>query len=142
MLTQLVLVSYLFYTCAMCLVAELCPTLCNPMDCSLPGSSVRGDYPGKNTGVGGHALLQGIFPTQGSDPGLLHRRRLLYHLSHQESPILHTVVCICQSQAPILSVTIALPTGKPSNLYFCFVIHSVRQSLGPSMLLQIALFCP
>ena len=38
------------------------------MDCRLPGSSVHGDSPGKNTGVGCHALLQGIFPTQGSNP--------------------------------------------------------------------------
>ena len=36
------------------------------MDCSLPGSSVRGNSPGKNTGVGCHALLHGIFLTQGS----------------------------------------------------------------------------
>ena len=40
------------------------------MDCSPPGCSVHGDYPGKNTGVGCHALLQGIFPTQGLNPGL------------------------------------------------------------------------
>ena len=40
------------------------------MDCSMPGSSVHGDSPGKNTGVGCHFLLQGIFPTQGSNPGL------------------------------------------------------------------------
>ena len=38
------------------------------MDCSPPGSSVHGDSPGKNTGVGCHALLQGIFPIQGSNP--------------------------------------------------------------------------
>ena len=56
------------------------------MDCSLPGSSVHGDSPGKNTGVGCHALPQGIFPTQGSNPGLPHCRQILYHLSHQESP--------------------------------------------------------
>ena len=37
-----------------------------------PGSSVRGDSPGKRTGVGCHALLQGIFPTQGSNPHFLH----------------------------------------------------------------------
>ena len=54
-----------------CLVAESCPTLCDSMDCSLPGSSVPGDSPGNNTGVGCHALLQGIFPTQGSNPHLL-----------------------------------------------------------------------
>ena len=41
------------------LVAQSCPTLCNPMDYILPGSSVHGDSPGKNTGVGCHALLQG-----------------------------------------------------------------------------------
>ena len=41
-------------------VARSCPTLCDPMDCSPPGSSVHGDPPGKNTGVGCHALLQGF----------------------------------------------------------------------------------
>ena len=58
---------------------RLCPTLCNPMDCSLPGSSIHEESPGKNTGVGGHALLQGIFPTQGSNLGLLHCGQILYH---------------------------------------------------------------
>ena len=51
--------------------------------CSPPGSSVHGDSPGENTGVDCHALLQGIFPTQGSNPGLLHCRQILYCLSHQ-----------------------------------------------------------
>ena len=55
------------------------------MDCSLPGSSVHGDSPCKNTGVGRHALLQGIFLTQGWNPGLPHCRQILYHLSHQGS---------------------------------------------------------
>ena len=41
--------------------------------------------PGQNTGVGRCSLLQGIFPTQGSNPGLLHCRRILYQLSHQGS---------------------------------------------------------
>jgi len=45
------------------------------MDCSLPGSSVHGDSPGKNIGMGCHALLQGIFHTQGLNPRLL---RLLH----------------------------------------------------------------
>ena len=56
------------------------------MDCSLPGTSVRGNSPGKNTGVGCHFLLQRIFPTQGSNPGLPHCRQILCHLSHQGSP--------------------------------------------------------
>ena len=47
---------------------QSCLTRCDSMDCSLPGSSVHGDSPGKNTGVGCHALLQGIFLTQGSNP--------------------------------------------------------------------------
>ena len=62
-------------------VAQSCPTLCDPMDCSPPGSSVHGDSPGKNTGVDNHSLLQGIFPTQGLNPGLLHCRQILYHKS-------------------------------------------------------------
>ena len=75
----------LITACAVCFVAQLCLTLCDPVDCSPPGSSVHGDSPGKNTGVGCHALLQGIFPTQGSNPGLQHCRQILYHLSHQGS---------------------------------------------------------
>ena len=50
-----------------------------------PGSSVRGDSPGKNTRVGCHALLQGTLPTQGLNPELPHCRLILYHLSHQGS---------------------------------------------------------
>ena len=42
-----------------CLIADSCPTLCDPMDYSPPGSSARGDSPSKNTGVGCHFLLQG-----------------------------------------------------------------------------------
>ena len=54
-------------------VTQSRPTLCNPMDCSLPGSSIHPwDFPGKSTGVGCHFLLQRIFPTQGSNPGLPH----------------------------------------------------------------------
>ena len=56
------------------------------MDGSPPGSFVHRDSPDKNTGVGCHALLQGIFPTQGFNPGLPHCKQILYHLSHQESP--------------------------------------------------------
>ena len=104
---------------------QSCPTLCDPMDSSSPGSSVYGilqerilewvavpsswgssqpwawlrsptlwtnslltEPPGKpkNTGVGSLSLLQGIFPTQGSNPGLPHYTQFLYHLSHQGSP--------------------------------------------------------
>ena len=65
----------------MCLVAQMCPTHCNPIDCSPPGSSIHGDSPGKNTGVGSLSLLQGIFPTQGLNPGLPYSWWILYQLS-------------------------------------------------------------
>ena len=67
------------------LVSQLCPTLFDPMDYSLPGSSIHGNSPGKNTGVGCHTLLQGFFRTQGLNLGFLHCRQILYHLSHQGS---------------------------------------------------------
>ena len=53
-----------------CARAQSCPTLCHPMDCSPPGSFRLWNSPGKNTGVGCHALLQGIFSTQGSPASL------------------------------------------------------------------------
>ena len=52
----------LFSGSAVCLVTQSYLTLYNPMDCSLPSSSVHGDSPGKNTGVGCHALFQGNIP--------------------------------------------------------------------------------
>ena len=70
----------------MCLATQLCSILLEPMDCSPPGSSVYADSPGKNTWVDCHALLQGIFPTQESNPGLSHCWQILYHLSYQGSP--------------------------------------------------------
>ena len=124
-------------------VAQSCPTLHDPMDCSLAGSSVHGifqvrvlewgaitfskttitnhspslwvsewscsvvsdslqpyglyptrllrpwDFPGKNTGVGWHFLLQEIFLTQGLNPGLPQCRQMFYCMSHQGSPANH-----------------------------------------------------
>ena len=74
------------FTPSRAVVIQSCPILCDSMDCSPPVSSVHADSPGKNTGVGCHALLHGIFPSQGSNPGLLHCKWILYHLSHQGSP--------------------------------------------------------
>ena len=59
-------------------VTQSCLTLCNPMDG--PWNS-----PGQNTGVDTLSLFQGIFPTQGSNPGLPHCRQILYQLSHREA---------------------------------------------------------
>ena len=64
---------------------QSCPTVCDPMDSSPSGSSVLGDSAGKNTGVGCHSLLKGLFPTQGSNSGLPHCMRILYQLSYREA---------------------------------------------------------
>ena len=70
----------------LCLATQSCLTLCGPLDHSPPGASAHGDSPGKNTGVSGHALLQGILLTQGSNPGCPHCGQMLYCLSHQGTP--------------------------------------------------------
>ena len=97
------------------LTIQLCPTLCDPMGCSPPGSSVHLDSPGKNTGVGCHALLQGIFLIQGLNLGLLHCRQILYCLSHQGSPPKSLVLPDSES----ISATWDCPSlsrPSPSNL--------------------------
>ena len=66
--------------------AQSCPTLCNPMDCSPPVSSVHEILQARILEWGSPSLFQGIFMTQGSNPSLLHRRQILYHLSYRESP--------------------------------------------------------
>ena len=67
-------------------VTQSCLTLCDPMDCSPPGSSVHRIPQARILEWGATAFLQGIFPTQGSNPGLPPCRRLLYQLSHQRGP--------------------------------------------------------
>ena len=69
-----------------CLVAKLCLTLLWPHGLYPTRLFCPWDFPGKNTGVGCQALLQGIFPTQGLNPGLPHCRWSLYRLSQQGSP--------------------------------------------------------
>ena len=60
------------------------------------------DFPGKNTGVGFHSLLQGIFPTQGSNLGLVHCRQILYHLSHQGSQDKDPDMALWETQAGVM----------------------------------------
>ena len=67
----------------LCVHAPSRSALCHPMDCSPPGSSVHGDSPGKNTGVGCLALLPGIFLIQGSNSSLSH----LLHWQAGSSPL-------------------------------------------------------
>ena len=85
-------------------VTQSCLTLCHPMDYNRPWNS-----PGQNTAVGSLTLLPGIFPTQGSNLGLPHCRRILHQLSYQGILvlsrrtllfILSIEACICQTQPP------------------------------------------
>jgi len=82
-------------------VAQSCLTFYELIDCSLPGSSVHGVLQAANTRVGSHSLLQGIFPAQGSNPGLPHCRQILYHLSHQGM-----LICLILSQRSLKNVLI------------------------------------
>ena len=66
--------------------AQSCPDLCNPMDCNPTRFLCLWNFLGKNTGVDSHSFLHGIFPTQGSNPDLLHCRQILSRLSYKGSP--------------------------------------------------------
>ena len=77
-------------------------SLCDPMDYSPPGSSVHRNSPGKNIEMGCHALLQGIFLTQGLNPCLLyflHFRWILYHWATWvgEGGGIKTLLCLTHS---------------------------------------------
>ena len=70
----------------------------DPTDCSPLGSSVHGILSAKNTGVCGHSLLQGIFPTQRLNPSLLHCRQIPYHLSHRQVQHSHSSVPLIKTE--------------------------------------------
>ena len=74
--------------CVCVLVVQSYLTLCDPMDIACL-ASLSMEFSRQEYGVGSHCLLQGIFPTHGSNPGFLHCRQILYHLSHQGSPYIH-----------------------------------------------------
>ena len=133
------------------LVAQLCPTLCDPMYCSPPGSSVHGDSPGKNIGVDCHTLLQRIFPTQGSNPGLPHCRQIPYRLSHPGRLWILEWVAYCFSSRPSRSrnqtrvsciadrfftswATRETPQKPCQNLYYLTVCWSRLEILESSYL--------
>ena len=105
------------------LVAQLYLTICDPMDYSPPGSCPW-DSPDKNTQVHCHFLLQGIFPTQGLNPGLLCCWQILYHLRYQGSPILvgmnwyFIVVSICISLMATQMLSIFQKLMSHSYIFF------------------------
>ena len=88
------------------LVAQSCPTLCDPMDCSPLGSCVHEIFQARILEWVRHFLLQGIFLTQGSNPGLLYCRQILYQLSYKGSP-----------KSAFSSVTQLYPTLRPHECH-------------------------
>ena len=74
--------------------------------------------PGQNIGVDSFSLLQGIFPTQGSNLGLLHCRQILYHLSHQGTYCEVILTCLC--------IHVANTPSKPRG-----ILSTPAGSLGP-----------
>ena len=128
---------FLCKSSCVCLIAQSCLTLYDPMDCSLQGSSVHGYSPGKNTGVGCHALLQGIFPTQRWNPGLSHCRQILYFLSHQGSPrILEWIVYPFSKGAswPRYQTEVSFITGR------FFTSWAIREAQQAPLSMTVALF--
>ena len=106
-----------------------CAVLClvlsdssHPMDCSLPGSSVHGDSPGKNTGMGSHSLPQGIFPTQGSSPGPL-QCRILSDRAAREA--------LKKKKYSLASINSLVPFPQVSN--FTHGFQSLVEILAPTI---------
>ena len=79
------LIYSLFYEKSCCLVTKLCPALLRPHGLQCTKLLCPWNFPGKNIGVSCHFLLQGIFPTQESNPCLLHCRWILYHWVTREA---------------------------------------------------------
>ena len=119
------------------LVAQSCPALCDPMDYMPARLLCPWNSPDKNTGVGCHSLLQGIFPSQESNSGLLHCRQILYHLIHQGNPIFklddakllsHLLQEYLFSLPEISFVTTATTSGMHYSL-FNFIVRPFTVSI-------------
>ena len=85
------------------------------------------DFPGKNTGVGCHSLPHGVFPTQGSNPGLPHCRQVLHQLSHEGSPLLN-ISCWKEFYATIAVLY--------SLLHFLGPVNWLAQESTPALVLK------
>ena len=112
------------------LFAQVCPTLCNPMDCNLPASSVHGilqtrilEWVAMPSSRGSGGL--GRSPIHRLSPGLLHCRQILYHLSHHGSPIPCKKVQICVQL-----------NGFPQVILYCVAIFILRSRMLPAPLSQ------
>ena len=96
------------------------------------------DSPGKNTGVGCHALLQRIFPIQGLNPRLLHCRQILYHLSHQESPWNHNYDSYTGTIVVVQSLSqVPLHVTTWTAAHQAFLSFTISQSLLKLMCIEL-----
>ena len=102
---------YFFYCC---LVAQSCPTLSWPHGLYSLRLLWPWNFPGKNTGVGCHLLLQGIFLTQGWNPHLLLGRQILYQWVTWET--LHTSCCCCCYIVSVVSNSVQHHRRQPTRL--------------------------
>ena len=108
---------------------QSCPTLCDPMDCSPPGSPVRGIFLGKNTGVGSHFFLQGIFLTQGSNLRLLqllHSQVDSLPLSHLGSPLLKRGGWLFWGPVHLLEIDLLFSASFPTSS----IIKKLRSAMS------------
>ena len=96
--------------CVCVLVSQLCPTLCDPINCSPPGSSVHGILQARVLERVAIPFSKGLRDLE-IDPLLLHCRQILYHLSHQRGPSLPTAACITPhvSHVPFPAATAQAP---------------------------------
>ena len=115
----------------LCLVTQLYPTLCNPMDCSPPGSSVRGDSPGKDTGIGSSCRPcppPGDLPDPGIEPGspALQANSLPAELPGK--PHIHIYIYTCKLITKIRSDNTAITSHSYNYVVKTFKkIYSLRQ---------------
>ena len=106
----------------MCEVAHLCATLCNPVDCSLPGSSVHGIFQPRVLEWVAISFSRAIFLIQGSNPDLSHCRQMLYRLSHQGSNSKKYSLFIWNSnltQYPLVSWILGFPGSSAGKESVC-----------------------
>ena len=115
-----------------CSAANLRLALFNPMDRSLPGSSCPWDFPGGNTGVSCHFLLQGIFPTLGSNLSLLHRQAGSLPPSHLGSP--YQLAMVTMTRYGVLT-----PIGPFMRYETCVsdnFVHCTEHSVPPGFICE------
>ena len=118
---QHLMLHHRFLNTDVCLVAQSCPTLCNLMGCSRQAPLSMGILQSRMLEWVAMPSFQGIFPTQGSNLGLLHYRLILYRLSHQGSPL--TLIKAYKSKQALLLLFLHLST------YF-FPRHSTELSIS------------